>query len=327
MTDSPVDRSAAPAPHGGQVAIVQRRHWLGQAMALPLVPLSALVALGACTTPGATPPAGASSSSARARLQDSAAAHGLAAWRDLHDVSLAADGLWWPSSAGWAGGPAVGGVAEARLLAGSGLVALRQATSGGHRQVLRRAWVMGVGAAPIDTLLWANGRATTGQNQEADARYDAAMAADINRLLWLGPLAVADHAGPVNWAEPETLVGQRCDHLTLTLTPGLGGAPGNALSLFIDRDQGWLRRLRVSLQAPGQAGGTLMVDFADHRRLHGIVWALRLQAASRSLLPGAAPPVWRLTGLDVNRGYSAGDLGRAPWTGAAAAPARPIPPA
>ena len=333
MTDSPVDRTAAPAPDDRALAAAQRRHWLGQvlgrALALPLVPLaplSALAALGACAMPGATPLAGASSSSARARLQDSAAAHGLAAWRGLHDVSLAADGLWWPSPGRWAGGPTGGGAAEGRLLTGPDLVALRQAGAGGHRQVLRRAWAPAAGTATSDTLLWPGGSTPFAQNQAADARLTAAVAADNNRLLWLGPLALADHPGPVNWAEPETLAGQRCDHLTLTLAPSLGGAANDTLSLFIDREQGWLRRLRVTLSALGAAGGTLVVDLADHRRLHGIVWPGRLQTAARRLLPGAAPAVWRLTGLDVDRGFSADDLGHSPWAGSAAAPARPLPP-
>jgi len=330
MTDSADDRSAQPAPDGRRRATAQRRLWLGQvlgrALALPLVPLSTLAGLGACAMPGATPPAGASSSSARARLQDSAAAHGLAAWRGLHDVSLAADGLWWPAPGGWAGGPSGGGAAEARLLTGPGLVALRQATAGGHRQVLRQAWAPAADTAANDTLLWTGGTTPAAQNQAADARLTAAVAADINRLLWLGPLALADYPGPVNWAEPETLAGQRCDHLTLTLAPGPGGAASDALSLFIDREQGWLRRLRVTLSALGAAGGTLVVDMIDHRRLHGIVWPGGLQTAARRLLPGAAPTVWRLTGLDVDRGFSADELRQSPWAGSAAAPARPLPP-
>lgn len=329
MTDSADDRSAAPVPDGRQRATAQRRLWLGQvlgrALALPLVPLSTLAGLGACAAPGATPPAGASSSSARNRLQDSAAAHGLAAWRGLHDVSLAADGLWWPASDGWAGGPGPGGAAEARLLTSAGIVALRQATAGGHRQVLRRAWAPAAGTAASDTLLWAGGSTAAGQNPDADARLAAAAAADLQRLLWLGPLVLAEHPGAVNWAEPVTLAGQRCDHLTLNLAPGPGGAASDALSLFIDRDQGWLRRLRVTLSALGAAGSTLVVDLADHRRQHGIVWPGRLQTGARSLLPGAAPSVWRLTGLDVDRGFSADDLRQSPWAGSAAAPARPLP--
>ena len=330
MTDAADDRSAPPVPDGRRLATAQRRLWLGQtlgrALALPLVPLSTLAGLGACALPGATPPAGASSSSARARLQDSAAAHGLAAWRGLHDVSLATDGLWWPASGGWAGRPGAGGAAEARLLTGPALVALRQALVGGHRQVLRRAWAPAAGAAAGDTLLWAGGSAAAGQNRDADARLTAAVAADIHRLLWLGPLVLAEHPGAVNWAEPETLAGQRCDHLSLTLSPGPGGAASDALSLFIDRQQGWLRRLRVTLSALGATGGTLVVDVAEHRRLLGIVWPGRMQTAARSLLPGAAPTVWRLTGLDVDRGFSAEDLRQSPWGGSAAAPAGPLPP-
>ena len=62
------------------------------------------------------------------------------------------------------------------------------------------------------------------------------LAASLHRLLLLGPLALADFDGVVNWAEPVTLEGRRCDHLHLPLAPGLGGMVADRLSLFIDRD-------------------------------------------------------------------------------------------
>lgn len=153
------------------------------------------------------------------------------------------------------------------------------------------------------------------------------LTAALHRLLLLGPLALADFDGVVNWAEPVTLEGRRCDHLHLPLAPGLGGMVADRLSLFIDRDQLWLRRLQVSLSGLDRAA-VVAVDLAGHRRLHGVVWPLRLATAGGGGLLGNPPPLaWQVTGLDVDRGYPPEALRSTPWAGRAAAPAARLPPA
>ena len=149
--------------------------------------------------------------------------------------------------------------------------------------------------------------------------------ADAHRLLLLGPLAVVDQASVVNWGPPETLDGQRCDQLHLALAPGLGGGAPDKLSLYIDRERGLMRRLRLSLQAVAGQAAIAEVDCWDHLLLHGVLWPRRFQAPAGGLLPGAAPQPWRLSGLDVNRGYGADALAGAAFRGAAAAPAHALP--
>ena len=152
------------------------------------------------------------------------------------------------------------------------------------------------------------------------------LAAALHRLLLLGPMALADFDGVVNWAEPVTLDGRRCDHIHLPVAPGLGGMVADRLSLFIDRDQLWLRRLQVSLTGLDRAA-IATVDLAGHRRLHSVVWPLRFATAGGSALPGSPRPLaWQVTGLDVDRGYPADALRAWPWAGRAAAPAQPLPP-
>jgi hypothetical protein len=152
------------------------------------------------------------------------------------------------------------------------------------------------------------------------------LAAALHRLLLLGPIALADFDGVVNWAEPVTLDGRRCDHLHLPLAPGLGGTVADRLSLFIDRDQLWLRRLQVSLTALDRAA-VVTVDLAGHRRLHSVVWPLRLASAGGpALVGGPRPLAWQVTGLDVDRGYPAEAVRQWPWAGRASAPAAPLPP-
>lgn len=262
----------------GDAPSALRRRLLGQALAWPLA------ALAGCAAPWPAVPAGPGSTSALARLRESAEAHGLAGWRALRDVNLGFDHLPWPAARGLQ----PGGAAQMRLRPADGTAALH---ADSHDP----------GATPL--------------------------AASLHRLLLLGPLALAGFDGLVNWAEPVTLDGRRCDHLHLPLAPGLGGVVADRLSLFIDREQLWLRRLQVSLTALDRSA-IVTVDLAGQRRLHGVVWPLRFATTGGSFLggAGAAPPLaWRVSGLDVDRGYPPEALRSWPWAGRAAAPAALLP--
>ncbi len=140
------------------------------------------------------------------------------------------------------------------------------------------------------------------------------LAAALHRLLLLGPIVLANLDGPVNWAEPQTLAGRRCDHLHLQLSPGLGTTGADRLSLFIDRDEGLLRRLQASLTGLGPHT-LVQVEVDGHRRLAGVTWPTRWQSGALA---------WQLTGLDLNRGYGPETLKKAPWAAPADAPARAL---
>lgn len=310
---------AAPEPH----TLPQRRrvlgHWLSLAMAgLAGAPDTALAA----SLPDV--PAGPGSSSARTHLRESALAHGLAAWRQHHDLNASFSSAWVPGS-GWlatdAGGAAAAAdAAQLRLLPAAGLLAVRHGQLGTGPWVLRRQARFGH-AASYDTP----GQASPGAPAEDP---QMALVADALGLLLLGPVAVFDRATAVNWGPPETLDGRRCDQLVLTVAPGLGLVPESQMALFIDREVGWLRRLRWSGEGPGAGWrGLAELDFFDHFKLQGMVWPRRFQSPSRWWLPGAQPQTGWLTGLDLDRGYGAEALEGDRWTGEAAAPARPLPPA
>ncbi|MBL8352509.1 MAG: hypothetical protein JNL87_19600 [Burkholderiaceae bacterium] len=269
--------------------------------------LAPWAALAGCASPWPELPPGAGSSSARQRLRDSAEAHGAAAWAGLCDLNLAVDRLWLPD-----GGLA--GPAQLRWLPGAGTMAI-QTTGGEHRSTTWRRRGSGDAARS-----WRDGAPVAAPQ----ALAAGALQSDLYRLLWLGPVAVAESPGAVNWAEPETLDGRRCDHLHLALVPGLGEATADRLSLFIDRDEGRLRRLRVSLNGLGAAGGVAEIDVLEQRRLHGVLWPTRCRAgAARGL--GQAPAAWQLTGLDVNRGYGPAAIEGPAWSGLASAPPPPLP--
>lgn len=295
-----------------------RRSLLGHALVWPLSPL---LALAGCASAWPPVPPGPGSSSARQHLLDSAVAQGLPAYRSLRDISLALRGNWWLPEEAMSSAGAAAGDLQLRLLPATGAMAIRFGEAGAAMQLLRQSKAMATG--PGDRL-WQAGLPVG----DAARRRALAVVAELHRLLLLGPIAVAGHGGPVNWAEPETLDGRRCDHLHLALQPGLGDAASDRLSLFIDRDQGLLRRLRVSLTGLGRDGDApVEVDLAGHRRLQGMVWPTHWQIASAALLPGRPARRWQLGGLEVNRGYGVAELAQAPWTGTAATAPPPLTPA
>ena len=292
-------------------------HWLGLAMAgLTGAPDTVLAA----RLPDV--PAGPGSSSARTRLLESALAHGLAAWRQHHDLNATFSSAWSPAS-GWLADEAGDAAATAkaahlRLLPAAGLLAVRHGQPGSGPWLLRRQAQFGH-AESADTPGPAAAGALAGDPQ-------AALMADALGLLLLGPVAVFNRATAVNWGPPDTLDGRRCDQLVLTVAPGLGLAPESHMALFVDRDVGWLRRLRWSGEAPGAGWrGLAELDFFDHFSLQGMVWPRRFQLPARWWLPGASPQTAWLTGLDLDRGYGTEALAGDHWTGDAAAPARPLP--
>ena len=300
-----------------------RRRILRRLLAAPLVGLAAVN--GRALAAGwPEVPDGAGSSSAMARLQDSAAAHGLTAWRGLHDINASFDRVWSPKS-GWQAVAAPGTEAvQFRLLPAAGLAAMRPSIRQSLQNSQQRTEMTGRSAG-------AGGAPTEGDvapfidpNQAA---ADVLTTAGL-RLLLLGPLAVLDLATAVHWAEPDTLDGRRCDQLLLRLSPGLGLMASSRIALFIDRDVGLLRRLRLVVDdTPGNWWGQVEVDFLDHFRLQGMLWPRRFQSPARWRLPGAQAQTAWLTGLDLDRGYGTEALQGNQWSGAAAAPARALPPA
>lgn len=314
MSPSPSPSVAAPLPG--------RRRLLARALGWPLA------GLAGCATPWPEVPAGPGSSSALVRLQESAAAHGLAAWRQLGDLNLGLRRE--PNSAVGKDGAvdavdAVGAADDSlqlRWLPAQRLLAWHDAGLAQVQQGWRR-WAAPApespGTDPGDQRLWQAGQAIS----DPTRLLESARQIDLLALLLLGPMALVDARQPVNWAEPATLDGRRCDQLTLDRLPGLGGTGVSRLALFIDRDAALLRRLRVmSIADQGQPGAMAatwdLPDPIQRQGLHLPRLCIRL-APPRAL--GLAPAAWRLVGLDLNRGYALSAVSGAQFSAAAARPA------
>lgn len=315
---------------------IPRRRLLAAAGLSATLPLLA----SGCASPLPGIAAGGDDAAARALFDAACTAHGLAAWRRIHDLNLTYEGEWRalvPRLQPELVDAGFRGRSEERVLPRAGLVAQLHTGPAGHKQVVRHRGATSAGAAVGvgDVTLAYNGQPST----VAAARDAAALVVDGYLLFLLGPLALADRetAGQpltLHLAEPEAVDGRPCDALALRLAPGLGFAPVDQLILFIDRETRLMRRVRFSLEGLASTQGAVAeVDVWDHQRAHGVMWPTRFHERLRRPIPGLPVHDWRLVGLDIDRGYEVADLsgpgafeadGRN-FTGRAARPADPWP--
>ena len=291
-----------------------RRALLG-ALALPWL-------VGGCSTPLPLGPMPENDADASARLRDSAEAHGLAAYRALSDINVSYTGQW---------RPLVGriqpevvdegfrGSSQERLLPSAGITAQAYTGPMGRKQV---NWRRGSPASTDlgEVAVWFNDvRSTDDAAQQA-----AALVAEGYGLFLLGPLWLVDRGLRMRRGGTERVDGRVCDVVDVWLSPGLGRVASDRVAICIDRVDSLARRVRFTLEGFANTRGAVAeVDTFDHERRFGVVWPMR--SFERIVHPISLPAHdWHVTGLDVNRGYGAKDLMGPSFTGAAAAPARPL---
>ncbi len=300
---------------------ISRRYFLSAT--LPL--------LAACTTPlPLIPPPrndDAADKTAALRLQASAEAHGLAAYRGLHDISVSYQGQWRPFvgriqpdlvDAGYRGG------SQERLLPHDALVAQSHAGPAGHKEVVWRRAARSVAASGDladdvagDIKVWRNDvGASDGPTLEA-----AALVAEAYAMFLLGPLWLIDRGLVVRSHGSERVDGRDCDVVEVWLEPGLGEVRLDRVALCIDRADDLVRRFRFTLEGTANTRGAVAeVDTFDHLSRFGLRWPTRFY--ERVVHPIHIPAHdWHLTGLDVDRGFAAGDIAGPVFTGLASRPA------
>jgi len=303
--------SHAPVP---TAPLPTRRTLLG-ALALPWL-------AAGCSTPLPLDQVPVDDADAAARLRASADAHGLAAYRQLTDINVSYSGQW---------RPLVGriqpevvdeqfrGSSQERLVPSVGVVAQAYTGPAGTKQV----WWRRGGRAPGDlgeVAVWFNGARST----DPGAQQAAALVAEGYGLFLLGPLWLVDRGLRMQKAGTERVDGRLCDVIEVWMSPGLGRVATDRIAVFIDRADGLTRRVRFTLEGFANTRGAVAeVDTFDHERRFGVVWPMR--SYERIVHPISLPAHdWRITGLDVNRGYSPTELSGPSFVGAAAAPAGPI---
>ena len=256
---------------------------------------------------------------AAARLRESAEAHGWAAYRTLTDINVSYDGQWRPLigriqrelvDAGFRG------PSEERIMPAEGAVGQAYRGPLGRKQVgwrRNRVRLSSIG----EVAVWFNGVPST----EPAALQTAALVAEGYALFLLGPLWLAERDLPMQLAGTERVDGRLCDVVNVWLSPGLGLVGNDRLAVFIDRADHITRRIRFTLEGfEGTRGAVAEVDMFDHARRFGVLWPMR--SYERLVHPLSLPVHdWHVTGLDVNRGYSANDIRGPEFTRAAATPA------
>lgn len=296
---------------------------------LTLAPLPLLPALQGCGTPlplaSAGLPAGVDARAAR-WLRDCADRHGRSAYLQLRDINVAYDGRWRPLidriqpdvvDKPWRQS------SEERLLPREGVIAQAHRGPAGRKQVWRRA----------DRARGQRGEVSVWYEGRIDARdavrTASALVADCYVVFLLGPLwldgQVAAGGTPLVMGERVRIDGRACQWVEAWLQPGFGLSTGDRLSLAVDRDDLSCRRLRFTLEGhPTTRGAVAEVDWLALVPLHGVWWPSRSFERVVHPLPDFPAHDWRLTGLDVDRGYDAAALQGPDFTGAAAAPAAPL---
>jgi hypothetical protein len=292
---------------------ISRRSFLGAAT-LPW--------LAACATPLPITPRPAASSGAAARLLESAEAHGLAAYRTLTDINVAYDGQWRPfidRIQPVVVDKAYRGRSEERLMPAARVVAQSYTGPQGTKHVW---WRRGAGTDGDlgEVGVWSNGA----KSADADHQAASALVAEGYGLFLLGPLWLAGQGLAMKLDGTERVDGRLCDVVQVWKTPGLGRVALDRVAVCVDRIDGLTRRVRFTLEGFASTRGAVAeVDTFDHERRFGVMWPMRSYERVVSPIPIPAHD-WRITGLDVNRGYGAEALHGPSFIGAAAAPATPV---
>ena len=281
--------------------------------------------LAACGTPLPLTSAPAGAEAAVARLQRSADVHGWAAFGQITDINIAYDGQWRPLintiqpevvDAGYRG------PSQERLLLRAGMVAQAYTGPRGRKQVVWQRGDAGRGSQqrPGDVDLWYDGV----PSRSEPLRSAAAVVAESYGLFLLGPLWLAGRGLPMQLDGTERVNGRLCDVVQVWVTPGLGQSARDRVAVCIDRDDHITRRVRFTLEGfAGTQGAVAEVDTFDHQRRFGVLWPMR--SYEEVVHPLRLPAHdWRITGLDVNRGYGPDALRGPTFSGTAAAPAAPL---
>ena len=278
--------------------------------------LAVLPFFAGCSTPLPMVARPSDDSAAAKRLQESAEAHGLAAYRTLTDINVSYSGEWRPLinriqpelvDAGYRGS------SEERLMPAAGVVAQSYIGPQGRKHVVWRR-----NRNAVDDMgeiaVWFNGV----RSNDAAAQNTAALVAEGYGLFLLGPLWLVNRNLPLQLAGTENVDGRLCDVINVWLSPGLGKAATDRLALYIDRTDNITRRMRFTLEGfEGTRGAVAEVDTFEHARRFGVLWPMR--SYERLVHPLPLPVHdWRITGLDVNRGYLTKDVTGPEFTGAAA---------
>jgi hypothetical protein len=263
---------------------------------------SSLLFLGACASLPQTS-VERSSAEGQALLEASAKAHGWEAYLKFSLVKrlqpVLVDDQFRGSS-------------EERMMRASRFIGQTHKGPGGLKQVSRSV-------SHVD--IWYNGQG----DSDTEKRAAAALVTEGYRLFLFGPLYLLERQAVVELAGTETINGIECDRLLARLRPGLGFSREDTVLMWIGKSDRIARRVWFSLEGMASTQGAVAeVEMFDYQNLSGVNWPTRFfEKIHRPLRIDVHQ--WRLSGLDVDRGYAQDDIAGITFTGSAASPAKPLP--
>ncbi|GAB2508700.1 hypothetical protein [Lysobacter humi (ex Lee et al. 2017)] len=282
-----------------------------------LIALLACLALTACAgfpTADDAPPPG-DGLTAQAIFARSLAAHGGDLHRHRGDINLSTDGRWYGLIQRIQ--PVVTDAryritSEERYRPADGIYAVRHAGPDGIKHVLR---------SPAGLRVAYHGRETT----DADKRTATAMTNDAFRMFHFGPSYFIDRATSLERLADAREDGRRYHRLLATLRPGFGEAASDQAVLWIDAGTSRLYRIHQTLNGfPTTMGAHVDTTFLDYRQVGPYVFPVQFLERVRGPLRLKAH-AWRVTAIDLDRGWSLEDVSDASgFRGAAARPASEV---
>ena len=253
----------------------------------------------------------ASQTAAQNLLQRCQEAHGGQAFFKVRDISVRYEGKWGKIGPRFQPELVDKGFrkdSEERLLVRQRIIGQTHSGPDGNKHVFR---------TPDKTTVTYNAKAS----QDATQNQAAALVADAYQMFLLGPFYFDRPGVTLHSAGTASVNGIRCDQIRATLRPGFGQSPEDSVLLSIDQSTGILRRVLMTLNGlETTQGAEVDVTFDHHRRIAGVLWATDYDERIRVPFDLHAHH-WKLTGIDINRGFTTDQIDGPAFTGKAARPA------
>ncbi|GAB6194819.1 hypothetical protein [Lysobacter xanthus] len=280
--------------------------------------LVACLLLASCSSfprPGGAPPS--DGLTAQAIFDRSLAAHGGDLRRHPGDINLSTDGRWYAliqriqpvvTDAGFRIR------SEERYRPSEGLYAVRHTGPDGTKHVVRSTAGLRVAYNGTET-------------DDDEKRAATAMTNDAFRMFHFGPTFFLDRMASLERLPDAREDGRRFHRLLATLRPGFGRAEQDRAVLWIDAGTARLYRIHQTIDGfPTTVGAHVDTTFLEYRAVGPYLLPVRFLERVRGPLRIKAHE-WRVTGIDLDRGWRAADvIDPHGFGGAAARPATPIAP-
>ncbi len=138
------------------------------------------------------------------------------------------------------------------------------------------------------------------ESTDKEKREAAAIVADAYRMFVTGPIFVQEHAKDLRLSGHRSIGGKDCVVISGTLRPGLGFAPQDDLSIFVDQQTGYIRRYRFSVNGLASTQGVVVDVTCEEFQKEGPV------VLPRHFVEWIRQPFtllahrWKVIGLDVS---------------------------